>query len=481
MQRFRLRNQRIGRTALLAAFAATATQSVALAHTGERAIVLLLPTGYYLVGGGFAVGATFLLLVFMPKGISDRLADWRSRLFSIRPPSAVPTSLIAFLALLFLLATGIWGERDPLKNPLPLSVWTVWWIGFTVATALLGNMWAYVNPWVGPYRVAMAAFGRTPAAPPLDLPERVGYWPAIALLLAFAWFEKISIAPTDPERLARAVAAYAVVTFAAMALFGEEAWLRRGEPFSVFFRFISQLSPFVWEPADGGKTCLKLALPGASLIGQPALPLSGTLFVLLTLTLESFDGISDTFWWLGLNGINPLEFPGRSAVVWINAYGLLMSWAILIGVYAGAVHLGWRLAGRTGSLSALLGTLVFSLMPIALAFHFAHYLTALLVDGQYAIAAATDPFGTGLDLFGIGEFHVTASFLNTYDGARTIWNTVTAAIVAGHVLGILLAHEIACRLIGDYRAAVLSQAPLALVMVAYTLFGLWLMSTPIAG
>ena len=125
--------------------------------------------------------------------------------------------------------------------------------------------------------------------------------------------------------------------------------------------------------------------------------------------------------------------------------------------------------------------LVFSIMPISLGFHFSHYLTALLVDGQYADAAASDPFGTGFDVLSQGHFHVTTSFLNTYEGTRAIWNAQTAAIVIGHVLAVLLAHELARRAIGDARTAVLSQVPLAAVMVAYTLLGLWLLSTPVAG
>jgi hypothetical protein len=91
--------------AALALLALLAT--AALAHGGDRAFVLLLPTGYYLVGGTLAVAATFLLLALMPKGISDRLAGARVPLLTLRPPSPIPTSLLAFLFLAFLLATGL--------------------------------------------------------------------------------------------------------------------------------------------------------------------------------------------------------------------------------------------------------------------------------------------------------------------------------------------------------------------------------------
>jgi hypothetical protein len=454
----------------------------AWAHGSERAFILLLPTGHYLVGGALAVAATFLVLAITPQRISDRLACARLPLIAVRPPSPVASSLLAFLILAFLLATGLLGSRDPLANPLPLTIWTLWWVGFTLATAVLGNLWAYVNPWTGPYRLAMRLAGSS--APLLRYPPWLGYWPAIVLFLGFAWFELIDLAPDDPERLAVAVGAYWLFTFVALVLYGEQAWLGQAEPFSVFFRFIGGLSPLVWTPAaanDVNRRRLSLAMPGVALIGSSALPPSGTMFILLTLASVTFDGLSKTFWWLGLNGINPLEFPGRSAVVWTNTTGLLVAWQALAFCYTGAVLIGCRLAGRPARPGDLLGTLALSIMPISLGFHFSHYLTALLVNGQYAIAAAYDPFGASHGVLAMGHSEVTTSFLTTYEGARAIWNAQTAGIVAGHVLAVLLAHELARRAMPDGRAAALSQLPLAAVMVAYTLLGLWLLSTPAAG
>jgi hypothetical protein len=134
-----------------------------------------------------------------------------------------------------------------------------------------------------------------------------------------------------------------------------------------------------------------------------------------------------------------------------------------------------------GRLRPALGALVYSIVPISIGFHFAHYLTALLVDGQYAVIAASDPFGTGLDLLGLNERRVTTSFLNTYESVRTIWNLQTAAIVIGHVAAVALAHAVALRHFGEGRRATVSQLPLAAFMVLYTLFGLWLLATPVVG
>lgn len=323
--------------------------------------------------------------------------------------------------------------------------------------------------------------GRLSRTPALSYPPWLGYWPSVLLFFGFAWLELVHPAPDDPERLAAAVGFYWLAAFLGMVLFGERAWTERAEPFSIFFRLIGGLSPLVLGPPDrAGRRRADLALPGAALIGREPLPLSGVLFVLLTLSSVSFDGLSRTFWWLGLGGINPLEFPGRTAVEGRNTVGLVLAFATLAAVYWTAVRAGWIMAGMRRPLGAMLGTFIYAILPISIAFHFAHYLTALLVDGQYAVFAAGDPFGTGLDLFGLADAHVTMSFLNTYAGVRAIWNLQTIAIVLGHIVAVALTHALAAGFHGDRRRTFLSQIPLALFAVLYTLFGLWLLSTPSA-
>ncbi len=451
----------------------------AVAHTAERGFVLLLPTRYYMAAGAVAVATTFGVLLLVPH-------RWLQRLFAPAlslpaPPSScrLATSALSFLLLLFLLYAGIVGTRDPLANPLPLAVWTVFWVGLTLAHALVGGLWSWLNPWHAPYRLVCRLARRDAERPPLALPDWIGCWPAIAWLAAFAWFELVDLAPDDPARLARAVALYWAATFAGMILFGGEHWLGRGECFGVLFGFIGRLAP-VGATRNGAA----LTVPGRRAIDAPAQGMTGVLFVLLALAAVSFDGLSRTFLYLDLIGINPLEFPGRSAVVMENTIALVAMFAVMAGCYLGAVWLGARMAG-TRPVDAprsldVAGPLVLSLLPISLAYHFSHYLTVALVNGQYAIAAASDPLGTGADLLRLGHFHATTSFLNDLHAVTTIWNAQSGAIIAGHVWAVVLAHAIAHRHYGDARQAALSQAPLTALMVGYTVFGLWLLSTPTA-
>ena len=156
--------------------------------------------------------------------------------------------------------------------------------------------------------------------------------------------------------------------------------------------------------------------------------------------------------------------------------GLLGTWAALTGTSFLAVGLGARV-GTGDDVGRAAGALVVSLIPIALAYHFAHYLTVFLVNGQSALIAAGDPFGTGADLLGLGHLDVTGSFLIRLDTVRIIWNVQTAAIVGGHIWAVLIAHA-AARELWRHGGASIAEVSLAVLMVLYTLFGLWLLSTP---
>jgi hypothetical protein len=215
-----------------------------------------------------------------------------------------------------------------------------------------------------------------------------------------------------------------------------------------------------------------------SLVQHPALPISGVLFVLLTLSTVSFDGLSQTFLWLGAIGINPLEFPGRSAVTVANTVGLIGMFIALSAAFLAAVVAGCALAGRATIWRQAAGRLIYSIVPIALAFQAAHYLTAVLVDGQNALIALSDPFALGWNLFGTAGWQTTTSFLNTLEGVTWIFDTETLVIALGHMIGIFVAHLIAMRIFPTPRQAIVSQIPLAALMVFYTGFGLWLLSTP---
>ncbi|HEV2897719.1 MAG TPA: hypothetical protein VGX71_07775 [Pseudaminobacter sp.] len=465
--------------AALPALALTFLPTPAFAHASERGHVLLLPTGYYVIGGAMAVAASFLVPAVLPPNLLGRVAALRLRLGRIGDGGRMWTSLLSFAILAMLVVAGLIGSRDPLSNPLPLIVWTLLWVGLTLVQGAFGNLWAWINPWYGPWRLVSSAF---PRLGDRAMPAGLGYWPALCLFAGFAWFELVYPAADDPARLALAVALYWAATFICMMIFGYEGWSRRGEFLSVFFRMVSRFGVVEASPQDENRTRRpSLCFPGAKLWYAKPLPPSGMFFLLLALSSVSFDGFSKTFLWLGFNGVNPLEFPGRSALVGVNSAGLALMFAALAAVYLFAVWVGECLAGGGHPFRETAGLFVWSIVPIALAYHFSHYLTALLVNGQYALVAISDPFGWGWNLFGTAHLHVGAGLTMGSGAAWTIWNFQAAAIIGGHVLAVLIAHALAFRLHPSPAKAALSQSPLTVLMIFYTVFGLWLLSTPTAG
>ncbi len=447
--------------------------------------MLLLPTGLYIVGGALAVALSFAVMALLPSKLFARLPGLSFPLAPVpRWPALAPHAL-ALLALVALVVAGYGASRDPLDNVLPLTVWTLWWIGFTFVVALAGNIWALFNPWRAAYRFATAIPGlsRWRSAPPLGYPPWLEYWPAAAFLLAFGWFELVFPAPHDPAQLAATVLAYAALTLAGMLLFGEERWLERAEAFSVFFRIVGSLSPLALTIAgrNGERSRLTLGLPCRGLLAAGPMPASGAAFIVVALACVSFDGLSRTFWWLGAIGENPLEHPGRASLMGINTLGLVAMAAALGGLYLAAVRLGAALGSPAREPESGYGHYVVALVPIAFGYHFAHYLPSFLVDVQYAARALGDPFALGWNLAGARDLHVTASFLSHHALVHAIWNVQVAGIVAAHLAAVFVAHVLALRRHAHTRAALASQLPMTALMVGYTVFGLWLLSTPVAG
>ncbi|WP_298919919.1 hypothetical protein [uncultured Roseobacter sp.] len=437
---------------------------IANAHVSEQGFVLLLPTGIYTFAGVSVVALTVLALFALPPGAVRWLFTYRSVHAWKCPACRHVTSLLSFCFFAFLIYLGLFGSRNPLSNLMPLTFWTVGWVALVSLSGVFGNIWLWLNPWSGIYRLI------GPQRPLMTLPQHLDLWPCLALLVGFAAFLLADIAPDDPTRLARFAAAYWAVTMLGVLVFGPN-WLMQCEVGHAIFHAYARLALVrVQAPAGVGG-------PGWQVHQAGDYRLAG-LFALLLLGVGSFDGINETFWWLGKIGVNPLEFPGRSAVVWPTLTGLIAAITALVAVFAGTVWLGMKMGGCGVKFTTAFSCLALSVLPIALVYHIAHYLTAFLVNIQYTVAALSDPFATGADWLGIQPFRVTTGFFNQIDSVRMIWLTQAGLVVLGHVWSVLLSHHIALTLFNSHRRAVLATLPLSLFMIAYTFLGLWLLAAP---
>jgi len=217
---------------------------------------------------------------------------------------------------------------------------------------------------------------------------------------------------------------------------------------------------------------------------------SSMVFVLLMLSSVTFDGMLATpvwakvaDWMIYSQSLRPLiialqDISGNAiaAVGTIALVAFLLGFQILYLLFGALMRLSVPAADRAGiSTRQVAGLFVLSLVPIALAYHLAHYLSYLAIVGQFMIPLISDPFGLGWDLFGTRLYLVDISVVN----ARMVWYTSVIAIVTGHVIAVWLAHVMALRTFSGNQAALRSQIPMLLLMVGYTILSLWILAQPV--
>ena len=424
-------------------------------------VLLTLPTAHYIVGAAITVALTAIL-----GSVSQKLPVMQAYVIVERRvwlPVSV-TSCISFLCFTGLVLIGIFGSRDPMHNLMTLVFWTGVWIALPLASMCFGNLWRAVNPWTAPVRIARTLLARTQG---VGLAQ-FGHWPAVLGYAGFAWFQIVSVSPDDPDVLARLALGYWMLIFALAVAEGED-WLEQGEFLTVFFGYIAKIAPF-WLNQDQERTRLYAAVPGTQVLQMQPLTPSAIAFVTLALAALTFDGLSGTFWWLDLIGQNPLEFAGRSAVIWVNSAALVSVWAITAGLILGVLRLSRRLAGDGFSA----GPVMLSFLAIAAGYHAAHNLVTLLTTGQYTLAAINDPLFRGDSFLGMPFANVSFGFLTDATSVTLIYASQFAAILGAHLLAVVLALKVTGRHEGISSFA---HLPMTGLMVTYTIFGLWLMST----
>ena len=438
----------------------------------------------------FAWGASVVLIVsFVALSLAWRdaklnddrwrpVAPWASRVVTSRVTQVVAGALGAFLlgAVIYI---GADGTQESNLNFAVTFVFVTFWLGMVVLSALLGDVFRAFNPWGAIARAIGAANRRLtghPYEPPLAYPERLGRWPAVAGIVGFVWIELVYgtkglvITGVSPQTVAIAALLYTAYTFVAMLAFGADEWLDRGEAFSVYFAMFSQLAPF--EVRDGRLGIRRPLAAATKWVGVPG----SVALVVATIANTAFDGAQE-----GL-----LKTPIHSVFEWLTDIGfgltaaIRTSESIFFALTIAAVALvylagvaGMRTLRGSPSGRDLSAMFAHTLIPIGLAYLVAHYFS-LFVFGEQAqfTYLLSDPLGDGSDLFGTATSGIDYTFLS----ATAIWYVQVGALVVGHVTGLTLAHDRAITGYNDPARASQSQRWMLLVMVAFSCFGLFLLS-----
>ena len=501
----RARYDRMARPGIAALTALIATPFLAPLPAGAHAFGqrydLPLPLWLYASGAGAVVALSFAVMALV---LHSRRSDPESLYVDVLSLAGlrwlghpcVVTTVRALSVGLFglILAACFFGDPGPFDNVAPTFVWVIWWVGLAFLSALFGNLWDLLNPWVNLFRWGERLSGGPPRRRPY--PAWLGQWPAVVLFFAFVWMELVFEGAEKPRALGVLILIYSVITWLGMARFGRAAWLRHGEAFSVAFGVLARFAPLHGTgreaagngdgEADGPGRALRLRFPAAGLLVPAPMPVSYVCFVILLLTSVTFDGILETPFWQSVlawvsestalrGALVYLQQAGVDLLVLIETLALAIAYLVFIGGYAAVSWLIGAAGSERRALRDLAGYFVLSLVPIAIAYHLSHYLSYLLIAGQNIIPLASDPFGIGWDLFGTRAYRLDIGVVS----AKMIWYVAVTAIVLGHVIAVWLAHVMALRVFSTRRQALFSQLPMLVLMVAYTMISLWILSQPI--
>ncbi|MFC7382271.1 hypothetical protein [Sphaerisporangium rhizosphaerae] len=351
---------------------------------------------------------------------------------------------------------GLLFGPDRSANPTAGVFYVLFWVGLIPLSLLFGPIWRTLNPLRTLHLLACSALGRDPRRGVRPLPDRLGYWPAAAGLLAFTWLELVA-----PERATLPVigawlAVYCVAMLAGAAVFGS-GWFDKGDAFEAYSGLIGRLAPVGRNP-DGTLTWRNPLHGMAGLEPAPGL----TALVVLLLGSTMYDSLSNAPFWVRFVQESPLPAPVPGTA------GLVVVIGLVLAAYLGATALAGRWGGAASGTTA--GELAHSIVPIAVGYLVAHYFTLLLLEGQRTISLLSDPLVTGADWLGTAGWKVSAA--GTSPAAIAMLQVTV--IVLGHVMGTVLAHDRALTLF-PRRTAVKGQVPLLVLMVAYTVTGLLLL------
>jgi hypothetical protein len=442
--------------------------SIVLAHGVGGRTDLPVPTGLAVAAAALAVLVSFLALG----------ALWRTpQLKGAAAGRPLPVGLaktvdspvfrgvlraIVLFVFAVVLAAAFLGPGETRFNLAPYVLYVTFWPGLVLVSLAFGPVWRVVNP----LRVVHAGLARLlhvdPDAGLRPLPPRVGMWPAAVWLAVFTWIELVFPDRAEPQFVGAFLAAYLVVNVWLGLIFGRD-WFANGDGFEVWYCLVARLSP--WGRRKDGVLVVRNPLDGVA--SQPVGP--GLVAVVLVLIgSTAFDGLTRTLWWS--NNVNADDVP-------IGTLGFAAAVALIVVAYLVACRISsWAIRrGKGARLAptprALPGVFAPTLIPIAIGYTIAHYFSLMFLDGQVPIALASDPFQKGWNLFGTADLQINYALLSTL----LIASVQIGAVVLGHVLAVVSAHDRALVDVKPASAATRSQYPMLVLMIGLTCLAIGLL------
>jgi hypothetical protein len=459
----------------------TFATAVFLHEFGQRYDLPISLSLYLYAAAGVVVISFVLVVLFAGDQVGSKAIEYPKRAVPLLTAAAhtpwprIVGGSMGVLGLIAIVITGFFGSKSNYANPAEYLTWIYFWAGLVIVSGVVGNLWHLVNPWAATYN---AVTRLVPIRPLLKLPD-VGVWPAAVAYFSFACLELTSGLAGQPWFVATGALVYSLITLAGMFLFGRDEWLARCEGFTVLFDIIGRFGPVEGARDETGRiTAVYLRPWGAGLLKPAQAGWDRVVFVILMLSTLAFDGVLSTRNWQ--------EFTAALAPIWsplgpfgfflMRTFGLVLLTVAFLLVFITFMELVMYFGKRNIDVKGTVAAFALTLVPIALVYNAAHNYSYLVVQSQALIPLLNDPLGKGWQLWpAVATFKPSFALAQ----ASTVWYAQVVLIVLGHVIAVYLAHLRAGERFRTAQRALLSQYPMLLLMVMYTMTSLWILAQPI--
>jgi hypothetical protein len=279
-----------------------------------------------------------------------------------------------------------------------------------------------------------------------------------------------------PEVVAMLTIAYTLVTLAGMILFGRDEWLEHCEAFTVLFGIVGRFGPIEAERDEtGAMSAIYLRPWGVGLLRPFKAGWDRVFFVILMLSTLAFDGILGTPAWQDFNiTLEPLWLPmGQLGFFFVKTLGLTLVTVGFLLVFIAFMEMVIYFGNRKVDLVTTATGFALTLVPIALVYNAAHNYSYVVLQSQSLIPLLNDPLQKGWHLWP-AVAGLQPSFV--FAQASTIWFAQIVLIVVGHVIAVYLSHLRAGERFRTAQRALLSQYPMLVLMVTYTMTSLLILA-----
>ena len=341
--------------------------------------------------------------------------------------------------LSLLILPGLIGNEEAKTSITPLIIWVFLWIGVPVLGLIFGDIYSKFNP-----------LSIIPS--PEKKPSTV--WFAAALFLGLTWFELVWRKPGNPTHIGIVFILLMLITTVTRIIFSKASI--EVDPLHLLHHLYAKLRFTLSKPIY--KNMLENIANLSNFKGMEY-------FILLMIGTVTYDGLRGTTFWYNLFGSSTLD-------ITFSTFAFFGINIIIIGSYRFACWFALKVSGEKQDLNNISLLFGHTMLPIAFAYHVTHYLSLLLYESQTILYRLNDPYGIGWNLFGIDDVSI-----NYFLTPVALWGIQVFVTLAGHMLSVVLAHDLAIKLFGHQQSDK-TQYIFLLITVGLTLQALFVLSVP---